>query len=446
MPDYLIRDALVVNEGDEFYASVYIRKGHIEFIGGQIPKIKSDFIEIDANGKWLFPGVIDVHVHFREPGLTHKADIFSESHAAVAGGVTSFIDMPNTQPKTLSIPLLKQKFSLASVSSRANYSFYLGASNDNLEEMKKAKENGAPGIKVFLGASTGNMLVDNESMIEKIFTEVPGIITVHAENEDIIQKNLKSYKQKYSSAIPFSAHADIRSAQACFEASQYAIRLALKYGTRLHLAHVSTLDELQLLDHQTDVAKKAITSETTVHHLLYDTSDYELFQGKIKCNPSIKGKEHKTALLKGLKDGVLDMIATDHAPHTLDEKMLPYPDCPSGIPFIQFSLPGLLEFYRKGIFTLPEIVRFTSHHPALAFKIKDRGFIREGYWADLVLVSPDKTTEVNKENILSKCGWSPLEGQVLQSSVFATFVSGNLSFLNLANVPFFNGKQLEFND
>lgn len=443
MPDYLLRDAFVINEGDVFHASIYIRKGHIEFIGENIPPLKSDFIEIDAHDKWIFPGVIDVHVHFREPGLTHKADILHESRSAVAGGVCSFIDMPNTHPKTTTIELLRQKFSLASVSSTANYSFYLGATNDNLDELMQAIENGAPGIKVFLGASTGNMLVDDNATLIRIFSDVPGIIAVHAENEEIIQKNLNTYLKKYGQEIPFEAHAAIRSADACFSASKEAISLAKKYGARLHLTHISTREEINLLDVGA-VQDKKITAEVTPHHLIFDSSDYEYLQGKIKCNPSIKEKSHKIALLEALREGKIDLIATDHAPHTFEEKLKPFIDCPSGIPSIQHSLLSMLEFYHQGKISLPEIAKWMSHHPAEAFKIKDRGYIREGYWADLVMVDPAENFKVTKDNILSKCGWSPFEGKIFKSSVFATFVSGFMAYLKNANVPFVNGKPLEF--
>jgi len=446
MPDCIIRDALIFNEGNSFYSDLYIRKGRIEKISPSISCIKNDYSEFRADGKYLIPGVIDAHVHFREPGFTDKADIRSESFAAVAGGVTSFIDMPNTNPKTITINELKRKFSIASASSYANYSFYMGATNNNFSELLLAKENGAAGIKVFLGASTGNMLVDNNKMLEKIFSQVNSIITVHAEDENIIKNQFAYYKSIFGDKIPFEKHADIRPSEACLEATKAAVELARKYNTRLHLAHVSTADELPLLDNLTEVNKKQITAEVCVNHLYFDKKDYTANQGLIKCNPSIKEEKHRIALLKGLQEGYLDIVATDHAPHSLKEKEQDYHLCPSGIPFIQHSLNIMLEFYHQQLITFYDIVKWMCHHPAIVFGIKDRGFIREGYFADLCLIDIQKEFTVTKDNLLYKCGWSPLIDKTFKSSVFATFVNGQLAWLGGKQIPPSKGIQIDFTD
>ena len=444
MPDYIIRDAQIINEGICQHSDIYIKKGRIEKIASQISGIKNDYAEYNAAGKVLIPGIIDCHVHFREPGLTHKANIRSESYAAIAGGVTSFIDMPNTDPKTTTIEELKRKNSIASVSSYANYGFYMGATNNNLEELQKAKQNGAAGIKVFLGASTGNMLVDNETIIENLFSKVDAIITVHAEDEDTITRDLNHYKLLYGQDIPFECHEKIRSTEACLIATQKAISLAKKHGTRLHIAHVSTADEVQLLENNIPLSQKQITAEACVNHLFFDASDYRKFLGKIKCNPSIKNAVHKLGLIKGLKEGKIDIIATDHAPHTLEEKLLPYLSCPSGIPFVQHSINILLEQHQIGIFTKEQIVNWMCHHPAELFGIQERGYIREGYFADLCLIDMDEELDVTSDNVYYKCGWSPLEGKSFKAAVAATFVNGHLAYLLGKNTTPSQGMQLQF--
>jgi len=434
MPDFILRGALVVNEGKIFYSDIYIRKGRIEKIAPQIGNIKSDYADINAEQLTLIPGVIDGHVHFREPGLTHKADIRSESYAAVAGGVTSFIEMPNTQPKTTTINELNRKFSIASMSSLANYSFYMGATNDNINELLLADKSGAAGVKVFLGASTGNMLVDNETIIDDIFSKLDTIITVHAEDEEIIHKQLKHFQSIYGDNIPYDKHADIRPAEACLKATEKAVSVALKHNTRLHIAHLSTEEEVVFLNNTQPVSAKRITAEGCVNHLYFNSNDYNQIGGQIKCNPSIKDKKHQEALLAGLIEGKIDMIATDHAPHTFEEKQMPYTSCPSGIPLVQHSLQIMFDFHQKGIISKTQITDWMCHQPAILFGITERGFIREGYCADLCLLNENKAFSVKKDNIFYKCGWSPLEGKTFQSSVFATFVNGQMAYLENKNI------------
>lgn len=425
MTAFLIKNAQIVDSGRLFHSDLLIKDSRIEKIAPSISNLKYACTEINAEEKILLPGVIDVHVHFREPGLTHKADIRTESMAAVAGGITSYIEMPNTEPKTTTKELLTQKFELASRSSFANYSFYLGATNDNFDELSSALEAGSPGVKIFMGASTGNMLVDNYQTLEHIFRNFAGIVVVHAESEAIIKERTQYYKELHGDHIPYGLHPSIRTAEACFESSKIAAELAHKYNTRLHIAHLSTEEEIELLNNALPKGKQ-ITSEVCVHHLYFDDKDYEEQRGLIKCNPAIKEERHKKALLKALLEDKIDLIATDHAPHTLLEKQKPYLQCPSGIPLIQHSLALMLEFVHEKKMSLEKLVEKMSHNPAIAFNIAERGFIKEGFKADCVLIDMDKNVTVNESNLLSKCRWSPFTGKTFHSEITHTFVNGNL--------------------
>jgi dihydroorotase len=422
----LITGAQIVNEGRIYEADVFIKDGLIEKIGSHLSD-KAQTV-IDAGGKYLFPGVIDDQVHFREPGLTHKATIYSESKAAVAGGVTTFMEMPNTVPNALTQELLADKYQIASQTSLANYSFFMGASNDNLEEVLRTDSRTVCGIKIFMGSSTGNMLVDNEKTLENIFSQSPMLIATHCEDEATIRANAEKYKAQYGNDIPVRFHPVIRNEEACLKSSSMAVALAKKHNTRLHILHISTADELDLFTNAIPLAQKRITSEVCVHHLWFDAEDYETLGTQIKCNPAVKDKRHKQALFKALLDDRLDIIATDHAPHTWQEKQQNYWQAPSGVPLIQYSLPMMLEFYHQGQISLEKIADKMSHAPAQCFQIDRRGYIREGYWADLTLVSLDTETEVTNENILYQCGWSPFTGKSFRSAITHTLVSGRLVY------------------
>jgi dihydroorotase len=446
---FLIAGAGIVNEGRTITGSVLVENGFITdiFTAGQDPadpEHLSDLKLIDGRGKYLIPGVIDDQVHFREPGLTHKGDIHSESRAAVAGGVTSFMDMPNTDPKAVTITLLEQKFDLASKKSLANYSFFLGATNENIGEIEKADPARICGVKVFMGASTGNMLVDDPAVLENIFRKSKLLVAIHSEDEETIRRNLQKYTELYGDDIPVSAHWLIRSEEACNISSKRAVDLAKKHGTRLHILHLSTGKELELLDGLTPLANKNITAEVCVHHLWFDERDYKQLGSKIKWNPSIKTEKDKTALMEGLLTGKVDIIATDHAPHTLEEKQNPYLRCPSGGPLVQHSLVIMLELSRQGKISVEKVVEKMCHNPALLYRIKNRGFIRKGYHADLALIDPDDPWQVEKSNILYKCGWSPFEGQTFTSRVTHTFVNGALVFENGKFDESVRGSRLEF--
>ncbi|MBN2172630.1 MAG: dihydroorotase [Bacteroidales bacterium] len=432
---YHIINARVINEGKIFDANVLIRDGMIERIvkkDQEKEKLKSDknTITIDASGKWLIPGVIDDQVHFREPGLTHKADIYTESKAAVAGGITSFMEMPNTIPNTLTQELLEEKYSIASEKSLANYSFYMGASNDNIEEILKTNPRNVCGIKIFMGASTGNMLVDNIDTLNKIFSKSKMLIATHCEDENTIRANSEIFREKYGEKVPIEAHPLIRSDEACYKSSKLAVKLAKLYNTRLHILHLSTAKELDLFDNTIPLKKKRVTAEVCVHHLWFNSSDYNKLETKIKWNPAIKTKNDQEKLQEGLLNNKLDVIATDHAPHTLEEKKNTYFKAPSGGPLVQHALPAMIDLYKEGKITLEKMVEKMCHAPAICFEIEKRGFIREGYWADLVLINPDQATKVTKKNILYKCGWSPFEGHTFQTAVTHTFVNGNLVYQN----------------
>ena len=419
-----------------------IRGERIEKIGSTLPT--NNVTVIDAGGNYLLPGVIDDQVHFREPGLTHKGTIHSESRAAVAGGVTSFMEMPNTVPPVFSQDLLEQKYDIASRDSLANYSFFIGASNDNLEEVLKTDLKNVCGLKIFMGSSTGNLLVDNPLVLEGFFSKFPGLIATHCEDEPTIRQNTEVFKNKYRENIPIECHPLIRSAEGCYKSSSLAVGLAKKHGTRLHILHISTALETQLFDNSLPLAKKKITAEACIHHLWFNDGDYARLGTKIKWNPAIKTKHDQQAILQAILDNHIDVIATDHAPHTMEEKQNTYLKAPSGGPLIQHSLVAMLEFFRQGKITLEKIVEKMSHNPAILFRVEDRGFIREGYFADVVLVDLKSPWKVEKKNIMAKSGWSPFEGVEFSSTVTHTFVSGNLVYKHGEIVESGKGQRLMF--
>jgi len=443
MNSILILNARIVNEGKVFEADVLTKGHYIEKIGPDLQSQTADRV-IDAKGHVLLPGVIDDQVHFREPGLTHKGTILTESRAAVAGGVTSFMEMPNTVPPAFTRELLEEKYQIAANTSLANYSFYIGASNDNLEEVLKADVNTICGLKIFMGSSTGNLLVDDSKTLEGFFSRFPSLIATHCEDEPTIRKNTAEFREKYGEDMPVSYHPLIRSEAACYQSSSLAVGLAKKYGTRLHVLHISTEKEILLFDNATPLEKKKITAEACVHHLWFNDQDYERLGMLIKWNPAIKTAADQKAILNGVLDNHLDVIATDHAPHTLEEKENSYFNAPSGGPLVQHSLPAMLEFYRLGKLSLKNIVQKMCHNPAVAFQIQKRGFIREGYFADLVLVDLNKPWEVKKDNIKSKCGWSPFEGVTFRSAVTHTIVSGHLAYAGGEFDDSNRGLRLEF--
>ena len=425
----LIKNAQIVNEGKIFKSDILIENDLIAKISETIPEENIDKI-IDAEGKFLIPGVIDDQVHFREPGLTHKGDIESESKAAIAGGTTSFIEQPNTVPNAVTQELLEEKYKIAAEKSYANYSFSMGGTNDNLEEVLKTNPKNVAAIKLFLGSSTGNMLVDNPEILEEIFSKVKMPICVHCEDETTIRKNTEIYKEKFGEDIPVKFHHLIRSEEACYLSSSKAIELAKKTGARLHIYHLSTAKETELFRNDIPLKEKKITAEVCVHHLHFTNSDYETKGSLIKWNPAVKTEKDKNGLWEALLDDRIDVIATDHAPHTLEEKSNKYLKCPSGAPLVQHSLNVMLEYYRNGKISLEKIVEKMCHNPAILFEIEKRGFIKEGYKADLVLVDLNKEYTVSKENILYKCGWSPLENEIFHSEITHTFINGNLAYEN----------------
>lgn len=446
---YIIKNATLVNEGESFLASVAVSGEFIEKIARGTDAMDATrwkgYTVIDARGKYLLPGVIDDQVHFREPGLTYKADIRTESRAAVAGGVTSFMDMPNTVPNTLTQQLLQQKYDIAAEKSYCNYSFYMGASNDNIEEVLKTNPREVCGIKVFMGSSTGNMLVDKEEILERIFREVPCLVATHCEDEIIIRANIAMFKERYGDDAPAMIHPLIRSAEACYRSSSKAVEIAEKYNTRLHVLHVSTEKEMSLFRNDIPLKDKMITSEVCLHHLWFNDKDYESKGNFIKWNPAVKTEQDRSALLAAVIDNRIDVVATDHAPHTLEEKSKPYFSAPSGGPSVQHLLTGLMEFINRGVMTLEKVVEKLSHNPAILFGIDRRGFIREGYYADLVIINPDKKQYVNNENVLYKCGWTPYNGIVLSNSVDSTFVNGSLVYHDGIIEDIINAKRLIFN-
>lgn len=422
----LIKNAQLVNEGRIYKADVLIENKTIKQIASKIT-IDVDTI-IDAEGLHLIPGVIDDQVHFREPGLTHKANIYTESKAAIAGGITSFMEMPNTNPQALTQELLEDKYQIAAETSIANYSFFMGASNDNLEEVLKTNPKTVGAIKIFMGSSTGNMLVDNKSVLEEIFSKSPMLIAVHCEDEQTIQGNITKAKEQYGEEVPISEHPNIRSAEACYKSSSMAVELAKKHNTRLHVFHLSTEKEIELFENSLPLAEKRITTEVCIHHLWFDESKYAEKGTLIKWNPAVKKESDKNALFQALLDDKLDVIATDHAPHTLGEKSNTYFNAPSGGPLVQHALPVMLAFVNQGKISVEKVVEKMCHNPAICFQVKNRGFIREGYFADLVLVDMNKPWVVNKDNILYKCGWSPFEGETFNAQITHTFVNGHIAY------------------
>jgi dihydroorotase len=426
MKTVLITNARIVNEGRHHEGDVWISSGRIEALGGDLSARKADLL-IDAAGKTLLPGMIDDQVHFREPGLTHKGDLFTESRAAVAGGITSYMEMPNTNPPTVSHALLEDKYRRADGRSFANYGFYLGADNSNIEAVKSLDPSQACGIKVFMGSSTGNLLVDDPDTLEQIFKHAPTLVATHCENDQIIAQNAAAARARFGDRVPMIEHPRIRSAEACFQSSALAVDLARRHGTRLHVLHLTTAREMALFV-SGPIQGKTITAEVCVHHLFFDQSAYAEKGSLIKCNPAIKTAADKEALLDAVHENRIDVIATDHAPHTLDEKQNPYFQAPSGLPLVQHALVGLLEHYHEGRLPLEVIVEKTSHAPARLFDLIDRGFIREGYWADLVLVDLHPALPAENPPILYKCGWSPFEGIPFRSAITATIVSGHLVY------------------
>jgi dihydroorotase len=440
----LIKNAKIVNEGSIFEGDVLIENDLIVEISDSISLKTSDCIVIDAEGNYLMPGAIDDQVHFREPGLTHKGDIESESRAAVAGGITSFIEQPNTVPNAVTQEILEDKYQIAAQKSFANYSFMMGATNDNLEEVLKTNPKNVAGIKIFLGSSTGNMLVDNEATLEKIFSSTPMLIAVHCEDETTIKNNLAAFKEQYGDDVPVTAHHLIRSAEACYISSSKAVALAKKTGARLHIFHLSTAKEMELFTNKIPLEDKKITAEVCVHHLWFTDEDYKTKGNFIKWNPAVKTAVDRKALWEALNDGRIDVIATDHAPHTKEEKKQSYLNAPSGGPLVQHAVVAMFEAHHQGKISIEKIVEKMCHNPAKLFKIEKRGFIREGYFADLVIVNPSLPWSVNTDNILSKCGWSPFEGYAFRSRITHTFVNGELVYNNFKVKDIRKGKRLLF--
>jgi dihydroorotase len=446
MPDTLIVNARLVDSGRETEGDLRVSRGRIAEIGRGLSARDGEVV-IDAAGRRLLPGMIDDQVHFREPGLEYKADMATESAAAVAGGLTTFMDMPNTSPPTLDAAALEDKYRRASGRAWGNFGFYMGASNDNLAAIRSLDPLKAPGIKVFMGASTGNMLVDDPVILDAIFREAPTPIITHCEDTPTIEANLARYKALHGEDIPVEAHPDIRSREACIKSTQLALELARRHDTRLHVLHISTADELALFEHgpliRADGSRKRITAETCIHFLRFDRSDYARLGNLIKCNPAIKESSDREALIRALADDAIDVLATDHAPHTLEEKARPYQQAPSGLPLVQFALNAALELVYEGRLTTAQVVQKFAHAPAQLFDVRERGFLQEGYWADLVLVD-DVPMTVRREDVLSKCGWSPFEGTTFHTRIAATWVNGVLSWNGSQLLGDPQGQRLEF--
>ena len=439
----ILRNARIINEGTDVVADVLIKNGRIERIAPQI-SYDGRAVDIEINGNYLLPGCIDDQVHFREPGLTHKATIASEARAAVAGGITTFMEMPNTVPNALTQELLEDKYQIAKRSSIANFSFFMGASNDNLEEVLKTDGTKVCGVKVFMGSSTGNMLVDNEDTLRGLFERVPPmLIATHCEDEATVRANLAASKEKYGEDIPIEMHPLIRSEEACYRSSELAVRLAKKHGARLHVLHISTAKELSLFDNTIPLTQKKITAEACIHHLWFSDADYSEKGNSIKWNPAVKTAHDRDAIFQAVLDNRIDVIATDHAPHTLEEKSRKYLDAPSGGPLVQHALMAMLEKMEQGKISIEKIVEKMAHSPAELFRIKERGYIREGYFADLVVVENNAFT-VTKENILYQCGWSPFEGHTFPYRISKTFVNGNLVYSNGMLIEHSLGERLMF--
>ena len=439
----IIRNAEIVNEGQIFIGDLSIENSFISEI--KEGSISGSFdTEIDATGLTLIPGMIDDQVHFREPGLTHKANIFSESRAAVAGGITSFMEMPNTVPNTVTQELLENKYSLAKANSAANYSFFMGANNENLDEVLKTNQKDVCGIKVFMGSSTGNMLVDNKKILSQIFEHSPMLIATHCEDEMTIRRNMANYKEKYGEEIPFDYHPLIRSVEACYLSSSLAVDLAKKFSTRLHILHISTEKELSLFNSSLPLEQKKITAECCIHHLWFNDSHYSKKGSLIKWNPAVKKESDRKAIISGIQNNVIDIIATDHAPHTIAEKNNNYCNAPSGGPLVQHAVLALMDLVKKKEISLTDVVRKTSHDVAKCFKIEKRGFLRTGYNADLVLINRNKEHTVNKNNLLYKCGWSPFEGHSFSSTIDSTIINGEIVFKDGKINESFRGERLKF--
>ncbi|GGK22894.1 dihydroorotase [Yeosuana aromativorans] len=440
----LIKNAHIVNEGTILNGDILIEGELIKEISESISAKSSDVHVVDAEGKYVLPGVIDDQVHFREPGLTHKATIETESRAAIAGGITSFIEMPNTNPQTTTIEELDKKFEIAAKTSSANYSFMFGGTNDNLEEILKVDATQVAGLKLFLGSSTGNMLVDDPKVLEKIFKSTNLLISVHCEDEATIKANLETYLAKYGDDIPMKCHPEIRSEEACYLSSSSAIELAKKTGARLHVFHLSTGKETNLFSNKIPLKNKKITAEVCIHHLWFSDEDYDKKGAFIKWNPAVKTKKDRDQLWEALLDDRIDVIATDHAPHTLDEKKNVYTKAPSGGPLVQHALPAMLEMYHRGKISLEKVVEKMCHNPAILFQVEKRGFLKEGYYADLVLVDLNNPWTVKKDNILYKCGWSPFEGTTFKSRITHTYLNGNLVYENFKFHNIKSAKRLTF--
>lgn len=442
MYDCLILNATLVNEGQVQQADVAIKGERIAKIGADLSALATKEV-IDAQGLHLLPGMIDDQVHFREPGLTHKGDIATESAAAVAGGITSYMEMPNVNPPTINAQALEDKYTRATGRSRANFAFYLGASNDNLEEIKNLNQQAACGIKVFMGASTGNMLVDRPEILEGIFAHAPVLVVTHCEDTPMIHANEEAARARFGEEVPFTEHPSIRSAEACYKSSSYAVALAQKHGTQLHVLHITSAQELALFQ-PGPMQGKQITAEACVHHLWFSEEDYPRLGAQIKCNPAVKRLADRDAILAAVNEGRIDVIATDHAPHTWEEKQGTYFKAPAGLPLVQHALPSLLDHYHAGRFSLETIVQKVCHNPAERYQVKDRGYLREGYFADLVLVDLNATSEVTAESLLYKCGWSPFTGHSFRSRIEVTFVNGRPAYQQGRVVEAVYGRRLTF--
>jgi dihydroorotase len=439
----ILKGATLINEGQRFVSDVLIRNGRIEKIGEGLSLPGAT--EVNLEGKYLLPGCIDDQVHFREPGLTHKANIATESRAAVAGGITSFMEMPNTVPNTLTQELLEDKYDIASKSSLANYSFFMGASNDNIDEVLKTDIKTICGVKIFMGSSTGNMLVDKEQALEEFFQKVPPVlIATHCEDERTIRENIEKARAQYGEDVPIEMHPVIRNEEACYLSSSLAVRLAKKYNSRLHILHISTEKELELFDNSIPLEQKRITAEACIHHMWFTDVDYNTKGNFIKWNPAVKKASDRDAVMQAVLDNRIDVIATDHAPHTLEEKQHSYFKAPSGGPLVQHALLAMLEKSLEGVIPIERVVEKMAHAPAVLFKINERGYIREGYKADLVVVDPAAKTTVTKQSLLYKCGWSPFEGTTFSHSIHSTYVNGNLVYDNGRIIEGTNGERLMF--
>jgi dihydroorotase len=444
MKTTLIKNAMIINENSKFVSDLLIKEGKIEKIDRNI-SVESNHDTIDAEGLLLLPGCIDDQVHFREPGLTHKANIFTESRAAVAGGITSFMEMPNTVPSAVTIEELEKKYAIAQNTSLANYSFYLGTTNSNIEEIKRINPLEICGVKIFMGSSTGDMLVDDPQALEDVFHYSPTIITTHCEDDPMIKQNFQKYFEEYGETLPAKFHPLIRNEEACYKSSSFAVSLAKKYNSRLHILHISTEKELELFTNQIPLKDKRITAEACIHHLWFSDEDYDRLGNFIKWNPAVKKASDRDAIMKAVNENVIDVIATDHAPHTFDEKSQIYSKAPSGGPLVQYALLAMLEKVKEGKITIEKVVEKMCHAPAELFQVSKRGFVREGYFADLVLVNPSNTITVSKELILSKCNWSPFEGYTFSNSIDSTFVNGELVYSKGQIIDNSQGSRLSFN-